>query len=318
MGTHESASCFRPKRASFASRSCQAVSFATASDLRVSPARAGDMCRFSSMKPFPNTRSASCWLCARQRSRTFATVERPPRATGRTWSYSGRPCSSQRRPLSPTNVHRPPSRRVTSRFTSAGTCRPFAALRRARGLDALEGRVFRHAQLAHAILVHRRVRRGPVQPAGLTFGEMGEHPGQVATVAQRVRPDRGAARGRRGVTPGSTSSAVPPRGRVRGARAHLRTRDFGARACLYVARSAARRQLPLGASVRASSAHPAHVNAKRDGPSRGARAGAPWRVKRNRGVNPWKSSPARPPRDSPLRYTAPAPRTSVPAPEDPT
>jgi hypothetical protein len=58
--------------------------------------------RFSRMNPAPKLRSASSWLCARQRSRRLSTVAAPPWGRGRMWLTSSRLRPGQRRPLAAT------------------------------------------------------------------------------------------------------------------------------------------------------------------------------------------------------------------------
>jgi hypothetical protein len=95
-------------------------SFSSAIDL----ARAS--ARLCFMNSGPNARSASSWLCARQRRRRFSTVDVPPRATGSMWSSWMCRLEPQRCPESPTNVQRPPSRFHTADTTEAGMCRGFS------------------------------------------------------------------------------------------------------------------------------------------------------------------------------------------------
>lgn len=53
----------------------------------------------------------------------FSTVDRPPRATGTTWSSSGLVVEPQMPPDATGHWHLPASRFQTVRLTSAGTCR---------------------------------------------------------------------------------------------------------------------------------------------------------------------------------------------------
>ena len=71
----------------------------------------------------PNTRSASYWLCRRQRSAMFSTVAGPFCAKGWTWWNSRNVRSVHLRPSGETKAHWPSSRRQTTRLTSRGMAR---------------------------------------------------------------------------------------------------------------------------------------------------------------------------------------------------